>query len=208
MTCDENATSVDRDLDVLWCDPWERNSDADFPVGVGDIDWGFPGEVVARSGDRLKELSMQPLGAIDHLARPGPHQASWVDHGHRTLNGCGCAPHRRVGEAAKLGHDQSLHLDDRQYRQLHWPASRCTYGLEKLKKKAARFPTGGPSLGRKCLEEGGQHPRAITPRIFAPGSRLHIDEAQFFEKYLASARWHPPKGGAIDQARVCQAPSF
>jgi hypothetical protein len=38
----------------------------------------------AGADGQLEELPVQPLGAIDQLTSPGPHESSWIDRGHET----------------------------------------------------------------------------------------------------------------------------
>jgi hypothetical protein len=68
-----NPVGIDDHLDGVPLDAGKRDRYQDFGIGRGDIDRRLPTEVVSRLGDRPEELTMQPLGAIYHLAGPGPH---------------------------------------------------------------------------------------------------------------------------------------
>jgi hypothetical protein len=72
-TNDGNPIGIDRDFHSVRVDTGKGYGYQNFGIGLYDIDRRFLAQLRHRRGDRLKELAMQSLRAIDHLASRGPH---------------------------------------------------------------------------------------------------------------------------------------
>src|ERR1700726_4357673 len=77
-----DPVGIDCHLHGVTVDAGKDDGYQNFRIGLGDIDRRFPAQFANRRGDRLEELAMQSLGAIDHLASRRPHQGSRIDRGH------------------------------------------------------------------------------------------------------------------------------
>jgi hypothetical protein len=75
---------IDRHFHDFRFDPGECDDYQNLETGLDDVGRRFSAQFADRRDGQLEKLAVQPLGAIDQLTSPGPHESSWIGRGHET----------------------------------------------------------------------------------------------------------------------------